>query len=265
VAVTSFGIRIGVRVDDPTLLAAVADRLPPGCRPSQSPEVDHLYSLRGGGPVAGTRIRRFVLAYSGSQQIARTLQQRAALDILESTIRFDLAASATGWTFVHAGAVAWKGRAIVIPGASGHGKSRLVEALVRQGATYYSDEYAVFDPDGLLHPFAKSISHRDADGGGRSITAAELGGTAGTCPVRVGLIVGTRYQADATWQPRHRSAGEGVFALLPYTFRVQDAPGEVLRTLARAVDRAGIVDGPRGEADEIVPELLGLVESSWTG
>ena len=139
---TSFGVRIGVRVDDPAFLATVQDRLPPGCRPSRSPLVHHLYSIRAGGPVPGTEIRRLFLIYSstvnagGCKQLVRTLGQRHALDVLETTIRVDLAMSATTWTFVHAGAVAWKGRAIVIPGPSGHGKSRLVEALVRAGATY---------------------------------------------------------------------------------------------------------------------------------
>ena len=42
--------------------------------------------------------------------------------------------------------VTWgRGRAIVIPGRTFSGKSTLVAELVRAGATYYSDEYAVED------------------------------------------------------------------------------------------------------------------------
>ena len=255
-------------MDDPTLLPTVEDRLPPGWVPSSTPVVDRLYSLIGGGDVRGTRIRRFCLLYSSGRdpsdcrQLARTLRQRDALDILEGTIRFDLASSATDWTFVHAGTVAWKGRAIVIPGFSGQGKSRLVEALVRAGATYYSDEYAVFDAGGRVHPFAKPIMRREPDGGSRAIAVTDLGGSAGTRPVPVGLIVDTRYDADASWQPRRGSPGEALFALLPHTFRVPTAPGHALGTLARAVEGARVVHSARGEADDVAAELFRLVENA---
>jgi hypothetical protein len=45
VALVSFGVRLGVRVSDPAVLAAVLDRLPPGWQPAPSPEVDELFSL----------------------------------------------------------------------------------------------------------------------------------------------------------------------------------------------------------------------------
>ena len=63
--------------------------------------------------------------------------------------------------FVHAGVVGWKGRAIVIPGRSYSGKSTLVSELIRAGAAYYSDEYAVFDSRGRVYPFAKPLEMRD--------------------------------------------------------------------------------------------------------
>ena len=125
-----------------------------------------------------------------------------------------------------------------------------------QARRTYSDEYAVFDSGGRVHPFAKPIMHREANGDERSIAISDLGGSAGTCPVPVGLILDTRYDPDATWQPRRGSAGEGVFALLPHTFRMHTAPAEVLRTLARVVEGARVVHGPRGEADHIAPDLF---------
>src|SRR5277367_3536052 len=42
---------------------------------------------------------------------------------------------------VHAGAVLWRGRALLLPGGTHAGKSSLVTELLRRGATYYSDEY----------------------------------------------------------------------------------------------------------------------------
>src|SRR5262249_31683129 len=54
--------------------------------------------------------------------------------------------------FVHAGVVGWRGLAIVVPGRSHTGKSTLIAELVRHGATYWSDEFAVLDDAGRVHP-----------------------------------------------------------------------------------------------------------------
>lgn len=52
--------------------------------------------------------------------------------------------------FLHAGVVAVRGRAVVLAGPSGAGKTSLVAALLAQGATYLSDEVAWFPlPDGV--------------------------------------------------------------------------------------------------------------------
>ena len=59
--------------------------------------------------------------------------------------------------FLHAGAVAYLGRMIVLPAAALTGKSTLVAALVRAGATYYSDQFAVVDEQGRVHPYATPL------------------------------------------------------------------------------------------------------------
>ena len=71
--------------------------------------------------------------------------------------------------FVHAGVVGWEGRAIVMPGASFAGKTTLVQAWLEAGATYYSDEFAVLDRAGRVHPFARPLAIRD---GSTALTAA---------------------------------------------------------------------------------------------
>ena len=63
--------------------------------------------------------------------------------------------------FVHAGVVGWRGLAIVIPGRSHTGKSTLVAELVRRGAVYYSDEFAVLDDTGRVHPYRRPPVLRD--------------------------------------------------------------------------------------------------------
>src|ERR671929_229610 len=87
----------------------------------------------------------------------------------------------------HAGVVGWQGRAILIPGRSFSGKSTLVAALVRAGATYYSDEFAVLDERGRVHPFPKKLSMRlEGSARPRFAPVEELGGRRGTTPLRVG-------------------------------------------------------------------------------
>ena len=68
------------------------------------------------------------------------------------------------FVFLHAGVIGWRDRAFVFPGPSFAGKSTLIAELVRAGATYYSDEYAVVDEDGRVHPYARALQMRQSGG-----------------------------------------------------------------------------------------------------
>lgn len=134
----AYGLRIGIRVTAPDILDRVKLRLPHEWEPGCSPVVDQLYSVK----VAKRRGASHVV-YDGLGELIRTPDLEAALDYLESVSHMYIAQHARNRIFIHAGAVAWQGRAIVVPGQSFAGKSTLVAALMRAGATYYSDEYAV--------------------------------------------------------------------------------------------------------------------------
>jgi hypothetical protein len=162
---------------------------------------------------------------------------------------------------VHAGAVAWRGQGIVLPGRSFAGKSMLVAALLRAGATYYSDEFAVLGPDGRLHPYARPISLRDADGAGsRELAAGEFGARAGEEPVPVGLIALTRYEPDATWVPRECTPGEGLIGLMVNTPATRERAEAIMPVLRAAVADARVLEGPRGDATAAAPAFLRAVE-----
>jgi len=178
------------------------------------------------------------------------------LDTFESLVRFEVARRSPRWTFVHAGVVGWHGRAIVIPGTSFSGKSRLVRALVRAGATYCSDEYAVLDRRGLVYPFAQPLMHRTDSGTRARLSIDDLGGTLGTRPLPIGMVVVTHYDADATWNPAVKTPGEGLLAMLANTVRAQTAPAQVMRTLAGVAETATIIESPRGDADDTATTLL---------
>jgi hypothetical protein len=60
---------------------------------------------------------------------------------------------------LHAGAVAYQGRGIILPAVSGSGKSSLTMGLLLAGGDYLSDELAVIDPaTGWLSAFPKPFS-----------------------------------------------------------------------------------------------------------
>jgi hypothetical protein len=181
----------------------------------------------------------------------------AALDAFESDVRLYVAERARRRVFVHAGVVGWRGRAIVIPGRSFSGKSSLVAALVRAGATYYSDEYAVFDEQGRVHPFLSPLSLRNKDAERPTRHRAEsLGRPPGGKPLTVGLVAVSEYRAGARWRPRQLTPGQGILALLANTVPARERPAAALAALQQAVVHAPVLKGMRGEAAEVADLLL---------
>ena len=151
------GLRIGVRVSNRAALESVIDRLPPGWKPAASPIVDHLYSIVLGGQTHGSKVQRFSLLYYDAGRLARTKDFELALKVFELDLQLLVADNARRRIFVHAGVVGWKNQAVVIPGMSFSGKTTLVTKLIQAGAKYYSDEYAVIDEHGLVHPFPRPL------------------------------------------------------------------------------------------------------------
>jgi hypothetical protein len=219
--------------------------------------VPHLYSLRVGGVTSLRNIRRFNLLYAGAARLARTMDIDDVFDRLETELSFAVALNARRRVFVHAGVVGWRGRAIVIPGRTFSGKTSLVAELVRMGATYYSDEYAVFDDRARIHPYARPLGIRTNSGVEQTRTSVEsLGGLRGVKPLPIGMIVVTHYQEGARWRPRRVSAGMGALALLDNSLPARARPQEVLITVGQAARCAVALKGTRGEAHEMAESLL---------
>jgi hypothetical protein len=256
-AFTSYGVRIGIRVNSSGAMDSLHDLLPPHRRRARSPQVERLYSLVIGGEGRHSNVRRFHVLYANTARIARTMDLDEVLKALESDLQLHVAEHARRGLFVHAGVVGWRGSAILIPGKSFTGKSTLVAALVRAGATYYSDEYAILDSRGLVHPYPKRLLIRA--GGpvapGRFWPEA-LGGSSGIEPLPVGSVVVTRYRPGARWRPRALSPGRGVIALLAHTVSARRQPELTLTTLSRALSQAAVQKGVRGEAHGMVESLL---------
>lgn len=259
-AFAAHGVRVGVRATDASVLDEIEARLPTGWKRGRGVEVDHLASLVVGDHERRGNIRRLHVVYSGAIRAFRSTALPEALNFLEHHLEEFVAQEAPDRIFVHAGVVAWKGRAIVIPGSSHSGKTSLVKALLDRGATYYSDEYAVLDDRGRVHPYARPLRIRDADDLGRRVTAAEMGARSGRVALPVGLVASTRYTPGARWRPRTLSRGEATLELLSHTVPARFRPRQVLRFLDAASRRATALKGRRGEADEVAGALLEAME-----
>jgi hypothetical protein len=263
ISFTAFGVRIGVRASAENLLEPLASHLPVGWKPEIRSTVERLYSIIGGSIGPRPSVRRFSFLYGDVQQLARTTYVEDLYEALESDMDFYLAQATRQRVFVHAGVVAWKGRAIVIPGRSQSGKTTLVRAFLQAGASYYSDEYAVFDERGRVHPFPRHLSIRgDTDQTGTRISAESLGSQTGIGPLPVGLVTLTRYRAGGRWKPRALSPGRGTLGLLANALTARRQPERALATLGKVVHQVPILAGTRGEAVETVVSILHVLDNS---
>jgi hypothetical protein len=244
------GVKLDVEVQDERLLPAVERILPPGWRSSGDfPEDGHFTLSRDTDGTLGV--------FAEGQPIGTGLSAEVAVHVLDAQVRARIALLAPSHIFVHAGAVALGDRALLLPGPNFSGKSALVAALVTAGATYYSDEYAVLDLQGLVHPYARPLSIRsETDRWGTYTSPESLGGGAGTAPLRVGLIVATNYVPGAVWAPERGDAGAGALALLANALPARSRTEATVHTVARAAMNARTLSGPRGEADETARILL---------
>ncbi|MBV9278706.1 MAG: hypothetical protein JOZ41_01365 [Chloroflexi bacterium] len=257
VSFRAYGLRIGIRTNDRRVLDLLAQRLPFGWEPARSPLVDRLYSLvLPTGASHGTTGASHLM-YIDSDRLAPEGGIGGLLDLLELNLQLYVAEMASDWVFVHAGVVGWRGQAILIPGRSYSGKTTLVAELVRAGATYYSDEYAVLDRSGQVHPFARPLAIRgDVDSRAENHPVEMMGGRTGSEPLPAGLVIVSTYREGIRWRPRRITAGQGILHLLDNSVPARRRPETVLAALHAAVAGAVVLKGSRGEARETAPRVL---------
>lgn len=258
---TSYGLPLGVRVSDPALIPMLQKRLPVGARISSPDSVERYFSVILGGSEPGSRRRNYHLLYIDHANFGRSFKLDDVLDSFESWVRMTVAELAREHVFVHAGVVGWKGQGILIPGRTFTGKTSLVAELVKAGATYYSDEFAVLDEGGRVHPFLKPLSIRDAaTARQREVPVEQIGGIPGSEPLPVGLVLVTEFKQGGRWRPRKLSPGLGALAMLENTICARRSPERSLRTLEKVVAGSLVIKSKRGEAAAVARAMLDLAE-----
>jgi hypothetical protein len=253
IAIESYGVRASVGTNSAYFFTLVESALPPGWRRCDPAEVQQRFYVR-------THDGAFFDVEADGDETTAACDLEMAVAVLESRLKRYVAEHAPERIFVHAGAVASGGRAILIPGPTFTGKTTLVSELLRAGAEYLSDEYAVLNEAGWVSPYQRPLAMRSGGLSQRPYPAAEFGAKVATEPVPVALVVLTEFSAGARWRPRRLTPGDGVLALLANTLAAQDRPKESLRAVSKAVEGALVVESERGEAVEVANSVLELLE-----
>ncbi len=185
----------------------------------------------------------------------------AAADALTDHLHTAVANRSTKGLFVHAGVFSIEDRLVLAPGPSHAGKSTLVAAAVRRGATYFSDEFAIVDTEGKVHPYPRPLSVRTVGGSKRLHPRTDLDGTVATGPRPVALILATRFESGISWQPESLVGARAALPIIANTIHARRQAESTMRIAAGLARKALVLEGPRGEAEKLLDELMGLLRS----
>lgn len=236
-----------------TLVREIQEYLPPGSR-----ECVHDQPPNG---IVQVVVDGETLLVSDRDGTTQTFPEHGlALHAVDQAIRSLIAVDAPGLVFIHAGVVVMNGRALVLPGRSMAGKSTLVAELVRSGACYSSDEYAVLDTECLVHPYPRRLSLREATGR-REVLVSELSGTVATEANPIALVAALEYRSGRSWTIEAMDQAAAAQVLLENAVAAQPRSAEVLRAAAMVARQARFVRGVRGEAVEAVAELFAMMRT----
>ena len=187
----------------------------------------------------------------GDESPVRFDHATSLLRRLGSQVDLAIAEHATEMLFVHAGVVGLHGVHIAIPGPSGSGKTTLVREAIGRGATFFSDEYAVVDAEGRVHPYRRPLNVRQGPEK-TAVDAVALGAPLGRSAVAIDVLLFCRHQAEAQWHPTLLAPGEAVMDLVANTVAARARPSVALERLTRVAAGARAWKGVRGEAGTVL-------------
>ena len=162
---------------------------------------------------------------------------------------------------VHSGAVMIEGRALLLPGSTHAGKSSLVSELLRRGASHFSDEYALIDSLGRVHPYPRPLLVRNGLPRQSVRLPEELGSSFAAAPATVGWILALNYTHGGQWDVRELSQSEAVMLLLRNTPHEMSQSPELVDFFRHAAANAACWEGTRGDAAEAATSVLRLINS----
>lgn len=172
---------------------------------------------------------------------------------LQQLTQIRLTAGVTEYAFVHAGVVLCASGLVVIPGPAKIGKSTLVKELCSRGARFYSDEFAVINPQGLVESYPRDLWTRVSKKERQPQSAASLGWSADLQPAPISLLLFATYKAGALWQPRQLEKEEALELMLEHT-KLPDS-GQLPRALLEQAVPERCFQGHRSSVDSFIEQL----------
>lgn len=248
--ITAHGVPIEICASEAPILERIEAGLPEGSRRTRRTRDAASYAFWKHPSQA-----RYGLTIDGAWLAGPALLDDV-LAVFEPHLIMRIAERAPHHTFVHAGVVRFHGRGIMLPGYSFAGKTTLVAELVRAGALYYSDEYALLDRDGFAHPYPRPLQMRKpGERTQTSIPVGEIGGVAGSEPIAIDLVAFCTYKKGGRFRPRTVTPGRAALEMLQYTMSARHAPEAALGALQRVVTGAALIKGTRGETSQVIDFL----------
>ncbi|MDT4937951.1 MAG: hypothetical protein QOG80_1622 [Pseudonocardiales bacterium] len=188
-----------------------------------------------------------------------SLQPGLAPEAVIGELELWVAEHADGLVFVHAGVVAVDGRALLLPGRSFTGKSTLTRELLRCGADYGSDEYAVLSPDGTVQAYPRPLALRGETQ--RRVAATDLGAATFTGALPVAAVAALRYVPGGPLDIAPMTPATAVLRLFDNTVCASSRPELSFETLVALGRGIVAVEGVRDEAADVVPALMTLLRA----
>ena len=130
------------------------------------------------------------------------------------------------------------------------------------GALYFSDEYAVLDSEGYVHPFPKPLSVREDPESPlqTDYDVEDFGGREGTERAEVGLILFTGYSPGSNWSPQKLAPAAAVLEMVKHCVPIRRAPGATLEVLRTVANSSPAFSTPRDEAKTASRKIIDLLE-----
>jgi hypothetical protein len=247
VAFEVYGTRVSVRVPRPELVPPVIDQFPADATPCEGQPGDPQFNLEI------EEDGRYAVVLDG-RVLNPPQSLEGALGGLRRELFFHSVDHARDRLVVSAAAVGHEGWAILLPGPSMVGKTTLAVALVRAGAVYYADDWALLDREGVVHPLPTLLYIKNRE----KVSVESLGGVRGDRPIKIGLIASITFRPGARWDPRRLTEAQGMMLLLRNAYGM-DEPGFAMESARQAAAEALVIESERDDATEAASRLLEMV------
>ncbi len=202
---------------------------------------------------------------------------------LEWFINWQIIRNRHDYLQLHASSLEMDGRALILPGSPGRGKSTLTAGLLARGWSYLCDEFALVDPDTLMvHPFPRALCMKEASfdvverlglplyrktpyykvtkGRVGFLNPLEIRADVVGKPSCVRWVVFPQYipGATPTLEPMTRSQGAYALARQCFNFPVYEALAvDILTDVVRSADCYRLVSGEIGKTCDLLDDLTG--------